>query len=269
MSSSLPRQGAPSFGRSLRLQGDVIGALMMRELHTRFGRENLGFVWIIAEPLLFTGAVVMMWSLMRGQYDHGIPLVAFMLTGYLPLVLWRHCLSRAILCLRSNSGLLYHRQVTVLDLLASRIFLEILGCTLAYIAAAFIFFTLGFYDLPLDWGLFLLGWGFHILYSIGTALIVACVTEIYEWSEKLIGPIAYIAVPLCGFVYMVDWLPYRVQQWALFMPSVNAYEILRSGQFGPGVRVHYDLQYESFVCFGMILLGLILCRRVPHYIAIE
>ena len=35
-----------SFYRSLTLQLDVIGALVMRELHTRFGRNNIGYLWL-------------------------------------------------------------------------------------------------------------------------------------------------------------------------------------------------------------------------------
>jgi capsular polysaccharide transport system permease protein len=34
--------------RSFRIQRRVIGALIMRETFTRFGRENLGFAWCSA-----------------------------------------------------------------------------------------------------------------------------------------------------------------------------------------------------------------------------
>ena len=34
-----------------RIQRRVIGALMIRELITRFGRENIGFLWVMVEPL--------------------------------------------------------------------------------------------------------------------------------------------------------------------------------------------------------------------------
>jgi capsular polysaccharide transport system permease protein len=44
------------------LQGIVIGAVMMRELHTRYGRENLGFVWLIVEPLFFCLGVMVVWT---------------------------------------------------------------------------------------------------------------------------------------------------------------------------------------------------------------
>ena len=44
-----------------RRQGRIIGALMMREIVTRFGREGFGFLWLIGEPLLFCMGVIVMW----------------------------------------------------------------------------------------------------------------------------------------------------------------------------------------------------------------
>ena len=60
-----------------RIQRRVVGALMIRELVTRFGRENIGFLWIMAEPLLFTVLVGVMWRFMKGPEEHGVSVIAF------------------------------------------------------------------------------------------------------------------------------------------------------------------------------------------------
>src|SRR5579884_2661625 len=72
-----------------RTQRRVISALMMRELITRFGRENIGFLWIMVEPLLFAVFVGILWSFMKGPEEHGIGIVAFVASGYIPLVMFR------------------------------------------------------------------------------------------------------------------------------------------------------------------------------------
>jgi capsular polysaccharide transport system permease protein len=38
--------GQARLWRALDVQRRVIGALIMRELHTRFGRDNIGYAWI-------------------------------------------------------------------------------------------------------------------------------------------------------------------------------------------------------------------------------
>src|SRR5574343_654182 len=93
------------------IQVRVIHALMIRELITRFGRENIGFLWIMAEPLLFGGLVAAMWRLVHGPSEHGMGIVAFAITGYIPVTLFRHGVSRSISIFTVNSSLLYHRQV--------------------------------------------------------------------------------------------------------------------------------------------------------------
>ena len=50
-----------SLAAGWRIQHRVIGALMIRELVTRFGRENIGFLWMMVEPLLFAGLVGILW----------------------------------------------------------------------------------------------------------------------------------------------------------------------------------------------------------------
>jgi len=45
---------SPTFLQSLGIQRRVLYALTMREVITRFGRENLGVLWLVGEPMLFT-----------------------------------------------------------------------------------------------------------------------------------------------------------------------------------------------------------------------
>lgn len=252
-----------------QLQLTVIGAVMMREIHTRYGRENLGFVWLIGEPFVFCLGVILLWMAVHHRYEHGVPILAFVMTGYLPLTLWRHTTYRAVHCFRANSALLYHRQVKMQDLLLARVVLEVYGCMIAYLVIAFIFYALDLYAFPLDWGSFYLGWFYMTLISAGMALIIGSITEMYEWTEKLVNPLMYLYLPVCGAFFMVDWLPGRVQRYALYVPTVNAFELIRGGQFGSGIRVHYDLVYETFVCAALLAAGLILTRNVHRHLVIE
>lgn len=254
---------------ALRLRFVVVGALMLREVHTRYGRDNLGFLWLVAEPMLFCIGVVAVWSATKPPHEHGIPVLAFVMTGYIPFFLWRHCVFRSVLCFRANGSLLYHRQIGVMDFLIARILLEIYGSIVTFLILAFTFGTIGLYSMPADLGLFYLGWLFMILYSGGLAIILACLSEMYDWVEKLVAPSTYLIMPVSGAFFMVDWLPYDLQKYALLIPSVNAYEIIRAGQFGESVRTHFDIAYVSFVCLVLVAVGLALTRSVRSHIEIE
>src|ERR1700739_278044 len=104
------------FLRQINIQRRVIGAVMMRELYNRFGREGLGFLWLIVEPLIFALPVLLLWSMVREKYEHGIVMIGVFISGYLPILLFRHIGGSMISFIRTNVDLLYHRSISLMDI---------------------------------------------------------------------------------------------------------------------------------------------------------
>src|SRR5271167_2918727 len=95
----------------LRIQRRVMHALLMREVITRFGRENLGVLWLVGEPMLFTLGVTTLWT--AAGLSHGIssiPVVAFAITGYSSVLMWRNSANKCGEGIAANKSLLYHRS---------------------------------------------------------------------------------------------------------------------------------------------------------------
>src|SRR5712664_4967921 len=92
----------PSLLRSLVIQRHVLHALMMREVITRFGRENLGVLWLVAEPMLFTLGVTTLWTAAGLHHGSPIPIVAFAVTGYSSVLMWRNSASHAAGAVHQN-----------------------------------------------------------------------------------------------------------------------------------------------------------------------
>ena len=128
--------------RAFALQKRVIAALFMREFMTRWGRRNLGFVWLFGEPLVFALPVIFMWSMIRAPIEHGLPMIEFIWSGYLPILLFRHVTGHAIYTIKQNSSMLYHRQVTPLDLFIGRQGLEVMGNLSASAVTFLLFYVL-------------------------------------------------------------------------------------------------------------------------------
>ena len=105
----------------------LIGALIIRETYTRFGRENLGFAWMFGEFLIFALPVIVMWRFIRGHYEHGLLVVPFVWSGYFPILLFRHIGGQMLFAVRLNMSLFYHRNVTPFDAILARMALEIMG----------------------------------------------------------------------------------------------------------------------------------------------
>src|SRR5262245_54593735 len=136
----------------LAVQFRCLRALMIREMMMRYGRNNLGFLWVFIEPMLLCVGVMIVWSLIRVPFEHGIPLVAFVLTGYMPLTLWRHITNGGLHAFLRNSGLLYHRHVSLLDVFFTIVTLEFAGTTTAFFLVAATLIATGAVDPPHDIG---------------------------------------------------------------------------------------------------------------------
>ena len=260
---------APSLGRATEIQLRVLGALLMREIITRYGRDNLGFLWLFVEPMLFTLGVTALWTAFSLHQTSALPIVAFAVTGYSSVLLWRNCASRCAMAIPPNIGLLYHRNVRVLDLLMARILLECAGATASFVLLSALWIWLEWMEPPTDLLLVLVGWLFLAWFGAALALCVGALTAYSEVVERLWHPISYFLFPISGAVFMVEWLPTRLQEAALCVPMVNAVEVLRAGFFGPAVRTHYAVGYLLLSCMALTLVGLALVRDAGRRVEMQ
>ena len=95
----------------------TLEALVIRDMMARYGRANIGFLWVVVEPMILTLGVMTIWSAMKSPYEHGVQVVALVMTGYMPLTLFRHLTNPAVFFYRRSIPLLYHRHVTLIDAL--------------------------------------------------------------------------------------------------------------------------------------------------------
>jgi capsular polysaccharide transport system permease protein len=258
--------------QGLRTQKRVLGALFMREIQLRWGRRNLGFAWVVAEPLVFAFPVLVMWTMIRhtGYSQNGLPFLAFIWSGYLPLLMFRHTTGHALNTIRQNGAVLYHRSISPLDLLICRTGLEIMGSFLAISSSFLVLYMLGYLSPPEDYPLFLMGLLYMAWWSVSVALIVGVLSERTELVQHIWIPASYMYMPLSGFIYLAQWLPPKVRDLALtVLPSLHAYEMIRGGLFGAQIQTYYDVRYVTFILAGMTLFALWQFRSVRQYLEFE
>ena len=252
--------------RALRTQFRVIGALVMREMHTRFGRENLGYVWLFLEPMILAGSV----ATLQGLFGHGLPggLAAFpyFTISYTPYYLFRSLVSRAAATYEANHSLFYHARVTLLDTLVARTILETAAVLIAltvFLAGVGAFSGLWPHD-PL---MVALGLVLMALLGHGLALIICASAVLGTHNiDRIVHPFTYITIPITGAFFMVWWLPTEAQGWALMVPTVHIFEFIREGYFGPVVPYSYDLGFLAIVIAVLNVLGLLALRAARRHL---
>lgn len=250
--------------QSFAIQRRVISALLMREVITRFGRENVGVLWLIGEPMMFTLGVATLWAAAGLNHGSSIPIVAFAITGYSSVLLWRNTVNRCNSGIQQNLNLLYHRNVRVIDVFVTRIILEMAGATASFLVLAVIFTGIEWIAPPADPLMVAGGWLMLAWFGAALAIVVGAATAYSELVDRIWHPTAYLLFPLSGAAFMVDWLPPALQQTVLLLPMVHGVEMVREGYFGNVVRTHYDVAYMASVNLVLTLVGLFILRDAAN-----
>lgn len=245
---------------SLAVQRRVIGALLMREVITRFGRQNLGVLWLIGEPMMFTLGVAALWGAAGMSHGSSLPIVAFAITGYSSVLMWRNSVGRCNAAIQQNLSLLYHRNVQVIDVFITRIILEMAGATASFVVLSVFFTAIEWIAPPVDLLLVVSGWLMMGWFGASLSLVIGAATAYSEIVERIWHPAAYLLFPLSGAAFMVEWLPPAAQEVVLLLPMVHGVEMIREGYFGNAVRTHYDAGYMALCCLGLTFVGLYLVR---------
>ena len=256
-------------GRSLKVEWRIIHALLMREVLTRFGRHNFGFMWMFVEPMIFTLGVTALWTITKNLHGSNLPIAAFALSGYSSVLLWRNMPSRCIGAIEPNLALMYHRNVKVMDIYLSRLILEGGGATTSFVVLSVVFIAIGLIDPPENLLQVFAGWLMLAWFGMSLALFLGALSEDSEIVEKLWHPASYLLFPLSGAAFLLDVMPKQAQDLLLYLPMVNGVEYLREGFFGSKVRAHYDMGYMAMCNSVLLLMAMAQIRKISRTIIPE
>jgi ABC-2 type transport system permease protein/capsular polysaccharide transport system permease protein len=262
MSGALKGFDQQSLGQSWAIQRRVVGALLMREILTRYGRHNIGFLWLFVEPMLFTLGVTALWTFVQAGHGSSLPIVAFALTGYSSVLLWRNMPARCISAIEPNLSLLYHRYVKLIDIYYARLALEAMGATISFVVLALLFISIEWLEPPEDVLKVAAGWAMLAWFGSALAIFLGTLAYDNELVEKIWHPASYLLFPLSGAGFLVDALPKAAQDFLLYIPMVHGVELLREGYFGSAIRAHYDMVYMAEVTAVLTLIGLFRVRAL-------
>ncbi|MBA2544166.1 MAG: ABC transporter permease [Deltaproteobacteria bacterium] len=242
-------------------------ALVLRETRTRFGRNRLGYLWALIEPIVITftfyGVLVLAG---RGHPPAGMSLFAFIATGVLPYTLFSNTIMRVADAINSNKALLYYPQVRPIELVISRAALEA-----ATFIAVFVLMmsaeALISQRLELEDPLLVIG-GLLAASALGTGLgLVFCALgQVSTLADRVRGPLMRPLFWISGIFFTVGSLPDNAREAVLWNPMMHVTELVRAGWF-PGHDANYfDLGYVLWWIGGLTLVGLILERWVRRRI---
>jgi capsular polysaccharide transport system permease protein len=252
-----PRPEGGPMRRGFRVQANVIGALILRELHTRYGRENIGLIWLVLEPMILATGIALIHSRSPTHFGTDMKPVPFTLIGYCNFITFRGIFSRGEGAVEANLTLLYHRTVTIFDVMLSRALLEAAGTLFAFVLLMGIAIAAGMANLPERPHFLVLGVLTMFLLCFSWSLVVVWVSHDNRSAARLIHPIGYLMMPLSGAFFALKWLPTELAEAFTWVPLSHVFELLRYGQFRSATAEFIDPWYLVAWILGPMIVGLL------------
>ncbi|MET3139235.1 capsular polysaccharide transport system permease protein [Undibacterium sp. GrIS 1.2] len=249
-----------SFWYQLTIQLRVIRALVMREMMTRYGREGIGVIWLVAEPAMFIVGVMVIFSAIEAPRD-GITIAEYLAVSYPTLLLWRNTSGRVAKALDTNRSLLYYNPIRPIDLLYSRIFLEFAGAIASFLILFLAFAALGICHLPDNVLLMTFGYLMVVWFSFGFVLILGALSELSETIERVSHIILYLMLPFTGVFMPAYLVPSQYRDALMLTPLINCVEMFHAGYFGDRMETYYSIPYTMAVNLTLTFAGLVLTNH--------
>lgn len=215
---------------SLRTQSTVIYALFIRDMNSRYANSRLGYLMAFMDPVFGIAIVAGVRYYVRGlQTRHGMPMVLFVVTGYLVWYAFKHTSNeiRGVTEQKSSKAMMMFPQVTLLDVILSRGILAwftYMG-VLAMLSMGIIFFTHS--PPPKDNGL--------VIYVIFVALwLGGSIGVLMGLSLRFIPSLSWIYMALfragpfvCGAIFTADELPAWLHPYLAWNPVFHLCDLAR------------------------------------------
>lgn len=245
---------SPVFLTQLRIQCRVIWALVMREMITRFGREGIGVLWMMAEPAMFVVGVMLIFS--HTEKMTGYSVAEYLAVSYPTILFWRNTAARLLKAIEYNRALLHHNPIRPMDILYARIILEFAGATASFLVLYAVLVVIGICHLPADLLAMLVGYFLVMWFSFCFVITMAALSELSESVERVSHVILYLMLPFTGVFVPTYLLPPHIGELMIYFPLVDAVEYFHHGYYGARMPTMYNLEYTCFVLSIFTLFAL-------------
>ena len=247
----------------------VVGALMLREMSTTYGKSPGGYLWAILEPTAGIVVLAFAFSLMVRSPPIGDNFMLFYATGVLPFGIFMELSNKVSSSISFSKALLAYPGVTFLDAILARFLLNAL-CQLlvSYIVMGGI---LLWYqpDLIFDPMRIVEAYALVMLLALGIGTLNCFLFSIYPLYRQLYSIATRPLMLVSAIFYSFASMPDNLQYWMWFNPIIHMVGLMRSGFY-----VQYDASYVSVtyaLAFGAVpgVLGLFFLHRYYRVILYE
>jgi capsular polysaccharide transport system permease protein len=220
-----------SFLSALVQKKNVMGAVILRDMRTRFFDHGLGFLVVILWPLAHLLVLISIYSLIGRASPYGDSLILFFATGLVPTLSFMYVSRMMVLSIVQNRPMLSFPAIHISDILFGRAVLEILGSFLMSATVLLIFWMWGEEIEPYRIADAVGALCATLFFAIGMGLLfglIAALNPAVALGYTLLVVLVYL---LSGTLFVPANLPEQIKDVLAWNPVLHGVEWMRTAYF--------------------------------------
>lgn len=235
----------------------VVGALLVREMATRFGSKPGGYVWALLDPTAHILLLTTIFQTIAHTPALGTSFALFFATGYIAFQFYQAMTGYLNAAVKANKALLSYPNVAPIDAIVARFVLQ-MGTTslVAFIVLGTIVATIGS-DTSLHWPSILEAVTLACLFGLGVSMVNCVLFLKYPLYEQVFGIFNRPLFMISGVFFLPDSIPTPYRELVLINPLVHIIMSFRQG-FYPQYRAFgLDMSYVYGIAFMTLFSGML------------
>ncbi len=239
----------------------TIGALILREMSTRYGRTPGGYLWAILEPLAAILVLSLAFSLVMRTPPIGTTFILFYATGFLPFNLYQVLSNTIAKAIMFSKPLLKYPAVTWVDAVLARFLLNSLTSILITILLLTGILVVIESRTVLDFPPIAVAMSLAMALGLGVGVLNCALSGLFPIWDMVWSIITRPLFIASGVIFLYDALPPLAREILWYNPLVHVIGLMRTGFYSTYSASYVNVTFVLGVSLACLVMGLILLGR--------
>ncbi|MGV2130517.1 ABC transporter permease [Agrobacterium vitis] len=253
---------------ALQQKLNVMHAVIMRDIRSRFFNHGLGFLLVPLLPVAHILMLLTIYYVMGKRSEFGDDLPTFFATGLLPAMTFMYVSRFMSISLIANKSMMAFPVVRLLDIVLARAVLEIVGIVISFIMIYVYLISIGSNPVPVNPSGALIAFFFTIVLAIGFGITASVISAISPFFPVIYGFSMVVFYLSSGAPIYLHSFPEQLLYGVSWNPLFHAVEWVRSSYYLGYPTEDLDKQYFIGFAIGSVCFGLAL-ERLARKFALE
>lgn len=257
-----PKSGTANRFRTFR----IVGALVLREMGSRYGRSPGGYIWAVLEPLGMIAILTLAFALVARSPPLGTSFALFFGTGYTVFSVYQTVATTVSRSIKFSRNLLRYPIIRWIDAVLARFLLNTLtGVLVLYVIMALIVLSLEnpiLIDIRPVVGSIVLA----LLLGLGVGILNCVLIGMIDAWDNIWSIVNRPLFLVSGVIFLYEDMPPLAQDVVWYNPLLHIIGLMRTGFYPTYEADYFSLSYLMGWILVTLFLGVVLLRRYHRVI---